>query len=173
MPHKLSQDNRRLVLSKYKVFHDHATRKAAGHEHLFDDIAQLSRETVQHYTYDVNANINEKPWKRQNLARARAITERVTRSLEQRRNEAGWRSHLENWIFHRFEVEVIWYVDSFKKTQAESLLNQSSPECRARLWRSELEAPAADPQLPFSPLERRRAARQPCRCQRHRNSSER
>ncbi|OBT50479.1 hypothetical protein VE04_09294 [Pseudogymnoascus sp. 24MN13] len=66
--------------------------------------------------------------------------------VNQRRNEAGWRSSLENDVFHRFRVEV------------------ACPTCRARIWKSELEAYNNLPYAEACKLDERRSRREPCKC---------
>lgn len=108
MSNKHPREERRSILAKYNILHDYNVRRAPGHEELFNDIEHLAQTSLDRYSYAAVAQSDGKPWRRQTFDRAKAISERVRRCLDERRNEAGWRTHLEHWIFSRFEVEVVW-----------------------------------------------------------------
>ncbi|KAI9808938.1 MAG: hypothetical protein M1827_007112, partial [Pycnora praestabilis] len=88
----------------------------------------------------------EKPWKTQTIHRAERITKIVSRCLKEERNEAGWRFAIEPEVFLRFSFEA------------------ACPNCRARIWRSEIEATVADGNPTAPLLQDRRNSREPCRC---------
>ena len=61
--------------------------------------------------------------------------------FEKHHSEADWRFGNENAVFLRFQAEVAWYLKLQNLGAPESLLtSRISPTCRARIWRSEIEA---------------------------------
>ncbi|CZR61916.1 uncharacterized protein PAC_11813 [Phialocephala subalpina] len=114
------------------------------HRATFANIKKLGRLEFFEYRESITVDSEENPWREQTKRRAERIATLARICRDGRKNEAGWRMSLESEILARFTIEV------------------ACRRCRARLWRSELEAAASD-QLSAS-LEERRKERRPCTC---------
>ncbi|KAL5341914.1 hypothetical protein BJX70DRAFT_405308 [Aspergillus crustosus] len=113
---------------------------------LFHDIRELGRFEFDAFNERAQRDIGEKPWRAQTKRRAIRLAHRARRCREQGKNERSWRLSLESEALERFTVEV------------------SCPICRARLWRSEIEASVEASSAQGLSLEERREKRMPCRC---------
>ncbi|KAF2095704.1 hypothetical protein NA57DRAFT_79416 [Rhizodiscina lignyota] len=89
---------------------------------------------------------NEEPWTAQTKRRAEWLSTRAATLFNQQRNEAGWRFDLENDVLHMFMVEV------------------ACPHCRARIWRSQIEAAIEANDTVTRDLQARRESRMSCTC---------
>ncbi|OBT89299.1 hypothetical protein VE02_02609 [Pseudogymnoascus sp. 03VT05] len=115
------------------------------HHETFNRIRSIRNKTLDDYCKDITFKNNE-PWRKQTLDRVKWLACRATNLVNQQRNEAGWRSEIENDVFHRFRVEV------------------ACPTCRARIWKSEFEAYNDLPYADACKLSERRSRRKPCNC---------
>ncbi|KAL9105555.1 MAG: hypothetical protein Q9227_009299 [Pyrenula ochraceoflavens] len=118
------------------------------HFKTFENISKLIRVDFETYSEEVNfrPSDDDEPWRKQTKRRARTLAERTRQLCEQQRSEIGWRLNLENVVLGRLSVEV------------------ACPDCRARVWRSEIEASLDNWDASFQDLEQRRLSRKPCKC---------
>ncbi|OBT67658.1 hypothetical protein VE03_03436 [Pseudogymnoascus sp. 23342-1-I1] len=116
------------------------------HRENFNRIGAIGKKTPKDYQSDSTFQSNE-PWRKQTINRAKWLASHAAKLVNQQCNEAGWRSSLENNVFHRFLVEV------------------ACPTCRARIWMSEFEAYNDLPYAEARSLQERRSRREPCSCQ--------
>ncbi|KAE8339452.1 hypothetical protein BDV24DRAFT_135985 [Aspergillus arachidicola] len=118
-----------------------------AHVKTFDNIQKLGKFHFDTYCAGVSIWSSSEPWKEQIKSRAQWLSRRTERLFGQERNEAGWRFELENDILMRFSAEV------------------ACPKCRARIWKSEIEATFSGNQTEHpEKLEERRKRRTPCQC---------
>ncbi|KAF2809204.1 uncharacterized protein BDZ99DRAFT_533885, partial [Mytilinidion resinicola] len=139
----------RALMKKYRIHFDGpVTRNAwpASHTKTFSDIQKLGRIDFSLYQESISVDSDFHPWREQTRRRAERIAELAMLCYRGRRNEAGWRLLLESEILVRFTIEV------------------TCRSCRARLWRSELEASLSAPNQFAESLEERRKRRLPCSC---------
>ncbi|OCK89918.1 uncharacterized protein K441DRAFT_680777 [Cenococcum geophilum 1.58] len=119
----------------------------AAHRCTFGDIRKIGSQSFDTFCASIGIRSSEEPWREQTKLRAEWLTERASRLFTQERNEAGWRFGLENDVFRRFSFEV------------------ACPTCRARIWRSEIEASIYEPDDNIArQLEERRKSRTACEC---------
>lgn len=85
----------------------HADVWPSAHESTFQCIQDLGQTNFQTYINDQSDN---KPWRRQNKARAEWLVEQAVRLSKNAANESAWRMRIENAILERFSFEVAWYV---------------------------------------------------------------
>ncbi|KAK2760893.1 hypothetical protein FQN54_002133 [Arachnomyces sp. PD_36] len=137
---------RRLARTHRITFRAPSDEWPAAHRVTFNDIETAGNHKFDSYQEIVGASSAEKPWTKQTKARAEWLAKRASTLFGQRRNEAGWRLGLENDVLRRFSVEV------------------ACPNCRARVWRSEVEATLNDDSNYGQRLEQRRKERKPCDC---------
>ncbi|KAL5044206.1 hypothetical protein BDW71DRAFT_209612 [Aspergillus fruticulosus] len=110
---------------------------------LFHDIVKLGDSRFG--TFEGNYSTG-KPWRAQIKRRAVKLAYLADRCRGEGKNEPSWRASLEHEVLYRFTVEV------------------SCPRCRARLWRSEIEAAVESSDSQALSLDERRKHRMPCRC---------
>jgi post-segregation antitoxin (ccd killing protein) len=110
------------------------------------NIRKLGRIEFAEYRESVAVDSEDNPWREQTKCRAERIANLAKLCLDGRKNEAGWRMSLESEILARFTIEV------------------ACRKCRARLWRSELEAAASSLDRFLESLEERQKKRLPCTC---------
>ncbi|KIW77071.1 hypothetical protein Z517_09517 [Fonsecaea pedrosoi CBS 271.37] len=96
------------LLRQYNVFFDLNKRQADGHEALFRDITTLGSYDLDKYRPDITVESTQKPWRLKTVERAKAISAKALRCLEQDKNELGWRLNIESEILARFSIEVAW-----------------------------------------------------------------
>ncbi|KAL2869531.1 uncharacterized protein BJX67DRAFT_347534 [Aspergillus lucknowensis] len=111
--------------------------------HLFHDIVKLGDSKFG--TFE-GRHSTGRPWRAQIKRRAAKLAYLADRCRGEGKNEPSWRASLEHEVFYRFTVEV------------------SCPTCRARLWRSEIEAAVESSDSQALSLDERRKHRTPCRC---------
>ncbi|KAL4999862.1 hypothetical protein BDV10DRAFT_200521 [Aspergillus recurvatus] len=111
--------------------------------HLFHDIVKLGDSRFGTYEGSYSTG---KPWRAQIKRRAAKLAYPADRCRGEGKNEPSWRASLEHEVLYRFTVEV------------------SCPTCRARLWRSEIEAAVESSDSQALSLDERRKHRVPCRC---------
>ncbi|KAK2879385.1 hypothetical protein FQN49_000928 [Arthroderma sp. PD_2] len=116
------------------------------HTDIFKAIGTLGEQKFDTYSEVVRARTAEEPWTQQTRVRAEWLASRTSHLVRQQRNEAGWRFGLENDVLRRFSIEV------------------ACPKCRARVWRSEIEASPNGDDDYARQLEQRRKNRLPCQC---------
>ncbi|KFZ16704.1 hypothetical protein V501_02094, partial [Pseudogymnoascus sp. VKM F-4519 (FW-2642)] len=143
----MSDDSDRELLEKLGISFKRFNTEALPIEHreTFNLIRSIRQRTLEDYSKNI-AFQSDEPWRKQTHDRVKWIACRAANLVSQRRNEAGWRSTLENDVFHRFRVEV------------------ACPTCRARIWKSELEAYNDLPYAEACKLNERRRKREPCNC---------
>lgn len=138
------------------------TQWPSNHRRTFHNIKKIKNIEFQRYEESIRADSELHPWRDQIRRRAERIAIRATRCRESRKNETDWRLSVESEVLVRFTVEVAWYVDAEEIEVHEHW--HFSRDCRARLWRSEIEA-SLDANDQFSHLlEERRQRRVPCHC---------
>ncbi|ELR07798.1 hypothetical protein GMDG_00419 [Pseudogymnoascus destructans 20631-21] len=115
------------------------------HRETFGLIRSSKKTPLDDYHKDIIFKNNE-PWRKQTHDRVKWLACRAATLVNQQRNEARWRSTLENDVFHRFRVEV------------------ACPTCRARIWKSEFEAYNDLSYAQAFNLNERRSRREPCNC---------
>ncbi|PGH26779.1 hypothetical protein AJ80_01544 [Polytolypa hystricis UAMH7299] len=115
---------------------------------LFRDVQSLGEKKYAGFCQSASIDSIDKPWRGQTKHRAQQLAANCERRFKEYRNEAGWRLHIEPDVFYRFTVEV------------------ACPKCRARLWRSEIEAAIDGTDTHVKSLEERRKERSPCSCTR-------
>ncbi|KAL4882514.1 hypothetical protein BJY04DRAFT_227141 [Aspergillus karnatakaensis] len=113
---------------------------------LFSDTRQLGRLDFATFDQRILDDATEMPWRIQTKKRAIRLAHRAGKCRAEGKNERSWRASLESEALERFTVEV------------------SCPTCRARLWRSEIEAATEASNAQALSLEERRERRMPCRC---------
>ncbi|KAH8805455.1 hypothetical protein F5884DRAFT_799316 [Xylogone sp. PMI_703] len=118
----------------------------AVHRRLFESIRKIGDQKFDSFCASIDIRSNDEPWREQTKHRAEWLAKRASRLFDQQRNESGWRFGLENDILRRFSVEV------------------ACPKCRARIWRSEIEACINELDEVAAKLEDRRKNRKPCTC---------
>ncbi|KAL6229951.1 hypothetical protein BDW75DRAFT_83468 [Aspergillus navahoensis] len=111
--------------------------------HLFHDIVKLGESRFGTFEGSYSTG---KPWRAQVKRRAVKLAYLADRCRGEGKNESSWRASLEHEVLYRFTVEV------------------SCPTCRARLWRSEIEAAVESSDSQALSLDERRKHRMPCRC---------
>ncbi|KFY35801.1 hypothetical protein V494_05585 [Pseudogymnoascus sp. VKM F-4513 (FW-928)] len=119
--------------------------RPSEHSETFNFIRAIRNKNLDDYGKDMVFKSNE-PWRKQTHDRAKWLARRASSLVDQRRSEGGWRSNIENDVFHRFRVEV------------------ACPTCRARIWKSEIEAYNDLPYDEAVKLEERRTRRESCSC---------
>lgn len=142
-------ENVRKLCKKYKITFN--SRRSSdewpnAHALLFDDVRKLGDTKYSIYAKSKITSSSDEPWGAQAIDRADRVTAIAERCRRERQNEAGWRYALEHEIFSRFTVEV------------------ACRNCRARLWRSEIEVSIESNSSEGSSLEQRRKSRIPCQC---------
>ncbi|KAI0871136.1 hypothetical protein GGS24DRAFT_504099 [Hypoxylon argillaceum] len=117
------------------------------HEKRFGDIRVLGDKKFRTWSENNNTRLDQEPWVRDTTARAKYVVDRAC-DLAMRvcPNESGWRMQLEHDVLRRFSVEV------------------ACPNCRARLWRSEIEATYDKADKWSQELDDRRKRRKTCQC---------
>lgn len=107
----MSDDSARELLKKLGISSKRFNTEALPiqHRETFNLIRSIRHRTLEDYSKDIAFQSNE-PWRKQTHDRVKWIACRAANLVNQRRNEAGWRSTLENDVFHRFRVEVAWLV---------------------------------------------------------------
>jgi hypothetical protein len=116
------------------------------HFRTFNNIQKLGGTEFAEYRESVTIDSEDTPWREQTKRRAERIAGLAKMCRDGRKNEAGWRMCLESEILVRFTIEV------------------ACRRCRARLWRSELEAVASSSDPFLESLEERQKRRIPCTC---------
>lgn len=108
----MSGDSDRQLLQKlgisFKSFNTEAL--PIQHRETFNLIRSIRQRTLEDYSKNIASFQGNEPWRKQTQDRVKWIACRAANLISQRRNEAGWRSSLENDVFHRFRVEVAWLV---------------------------------------------------------------
>jgi len=94
----------RIFVKAYSAGNPYPT----AHEARFEHIVQLGRYRLSSYIASIDIRSENEPWKFQTKARVRWLSKRASELKDQRRNESGWRLHLENHVLHRLLVEVTW-----------------------------------------------------------------
>ncbi|KAH0829784.1 hypothetical protein FOPE_10126 [Fonsecaea pedrosoi] len=94
------------LLRQYNIFFDLNKRQAEGHEALFRDISTLGSYDLDKYRPDITVESTQKPWRLKTVERAKAISAKALRCLEQDKNESSWRLSIESEILARFSIEV-------------------------------------------------------------------
>ncbi|KIN03109.1 hypothetical protein OIDMADRAFT_195711, partial [Oidiodendron maius Zn] len=117
-----------------------------AHFQTFSNIQKLGRTGFVAFRESITIDSEDKPWRGQTRRRAERIVNLAKICREGRKNEPGWRLSVESEILARFTIEV------------------ACRRCRARLWRSELEATASSLDRFSESLEERQKKRIPCSC---------
>ena len=79
-----------------------------SHHTTFGHIRTLGHTLCNEWEKEVCANWRDAPWKTDTRERARKLTLRARSCRDQGMKERDWRSHLEPYIFQRFEDDVSW-----------------------------------------------------------------
>ncbi|KAJ5645636.1 hypothetical protein N7507_011647 [Penicillium longicatenatum] len=116
------------------------------HQRLFEDAQKLGCQKHDSFIEMISIDSIEKPWRRTTISRAKRLSQMAQKCFNETRNERGWRLAIENEIMYRFTVEV------------------ACPQCRNRLWQSEIPAATNSFLKQADSLENRRRDRKPCRC---------
>ncbi|KIX02682.1 uncharacterized protein Z518_08624 [Rhinocladiella mackenziei CBS 650.93] len=116
------------------------------HRHNFAAIRSLGDLKYDEYSVGAHPDLVNEPWKNRVKELAAELTERASRCC--RRNEASWRFACEPVIFARMNADV------------------TCPQCRGRLWRSEIEVSWEGNSRRAAALRKRQESRRPCRCPR-------
>ena len=133
-----------------------------AHSSTFAAIKNLGDRKFDSYHEHVSVHASEQPWTQQIKQRAQGLANRSEQLFKQQRNETGWRLNLEPRVFSRFKAEVAWYApDCICSTATKK---GSSPQCRARVWRSEIEATVGAGHSMAQSLEEQRKNRKYCQC---------
>ncbi|KIW14375.1 hypothetical protein PV08_07157 [Exophiala spinifera] len=138
----------RRLLRKYNVsFH---VDKPEGPldddpEAYFKDIKRLGGYSIDRYEFNPTVDSRQMPWREKTVERAKSISAKARRCAEEEKNESGWRLNLETEILARFSIE-------------------SRPECRRRLWKSEVEVAVTTADGRLKKLVDRQRARKFCNC---------
>ncbi|KAI1139717.1 hypothetical protein F5Y05DRAFT_379853 [Hypoxylon sp. FL0543] len=139
---------RRLAKTYGISFRQSADEWPEAHTKRFRDIQELGYKKFSTYSESVTVRSLQEPWTRQIKSRTQWLVSRACElAFNVQPKESGWRLGIENDVMHRFLVEV------------------ACPRCRARIWRSEIEA--TDGQTSgkwMEALEERRKNRKPCQC---------
>ena len=80
------------------------------HSSTFQDVQEVGETQFQGYNDSINGSPDDRPWRRQNEARAEWLVKQAERLSENTANENTWRMRVENVILERFSVEVAWCV---------------------------------------------------------------
>ena len=80
------------------------------HSSTFQDVQEVGETQFQGYNDSINGSPDDRPWRRQNKARAEWLVKQAERLSENTANENTWRMRVENVILERFSVEVAWCV---------------------------------------------------------------
>ncbi|KAF5975641.1 hypothetical protein FBULB1_7279 [Fusarium bulbicola] len=144
----------RRLMERHNIFYGDPVESEANprwprsFNQIFQAVRELGKREYAEYSETITANIAQAPWKAQAQLRADCVRRKAKQCLDTRKNESGWRTSLENRIMARFDTEV------------------ACRKCRNRLWRSELEATAANPMGSDDhySLGARQSRRQPCKC---------
>ncbi|KAI1393168.1 uncharacterized protein F4822DRAFT_423631 [Hypoxylon trugodes] len=139
---------RRLAKNYGIRFKRPADKWPDAHSGRFRDVLELGNRNFSTYSENVTVRSSQEPWTRQIKSRTRWLVSRACDlAMNVQPKESGWRLGLENDVMHRFLVEV------------------ACPNCRARIWRSEIEASNSKPGSKWvQALEERRKNRRPCQC---------
>ncbi|KAI1764531.1 hypothetical protein GGR53DRAFT_530350 [Hypoxylon sp. FL1150] len=139
---------RRLAKSYGISFKRQADEWPDAHTKRFRDIQELGDKKFSTYSENVTVRSVEEPWTRQIKFRTMWVVNRACDlAMNVQPRESGWRLGLENDIMHRFLFEV------------------ACPKCRARIWRSEIEAVDYKVNSRWEHvLEERRKNRKQCQC---------
>lgn len=81
-----------------------------SHSKLLSDIQTLGDKSDLEYSADVTIDSIEKPWRAENVHRARELAALAKKIGNEHRNEPGWRLNIEHIVLYRFTVEVTWSV---------------------------------------------------------------
>ncbi|KAF3384716.1 hypothetical protein F1880_001925 [Penicillium rolfsii] len=118
-----------------------------SHEQWFTHIQELGRRLYDSFVESIPRDTSTKPWRKELPKRAERLSSLADRCYrEDSGNEFGWRFKVENEIMYRFTVEV------------------ACPQCRNRIWESEIPAAVTGSNEDVEMLEYRRKIRTPCRC---------
>ncbi len=101
----------RTLADKYRIQFRGPTspeRWPPCHKDTFSNVQQLGTSRYAHYCESIDVESTSKPWRGQIKRRADRLASVSARCELERRNEAGWRKHLEPIVFERFAVEVAW-----------------------------------------------------------------
>lgn len=159
-----SRDLRRLA-KRYRITFKppiSSDQWPSAHRNTFANIQKIGDQKFDSFCANVDIHSSEQPWREQTKHRAEWLAKRATRLFSQQRNEAGWRFGLENDVLRRFSVEVAW--SDFPSFAGIVTNSQGSPKCRARIWRSEIEACINESDEMAAKLEERRKMRKSCHC---------
>ncbi|KAI1411740.1 hypothetical protein F5Y13DRAFT_200725 [Hypoxylon sp. FL1857] len=139
---------RRLAKSYGISFRQFADKWPEAHSKRFGDIQELGERKFSTYSDNVTVRSVQEPWTRQIKSRAQWLVSRACDlAFNVQPKENGWRLGIENDVLHRLLVEV------------------ACPRCRARIWRSEIEATEGNINSKWmQELEERRKNRKPCQC---------
>lgn len=135
----------------------------SAHCETFNLIREIRQKTFDNYGKDITFRSDE-PWRKQTHNRAKWLSGRAARLVNQQGNEAEWRFSLESDVFHRFQVEVAWLVLCISNHIKTSSNLKHSPTCRARIWKSEFEAYNNLPYYEACALRARKIKRELCNC---------
>jgi hypothetical protein len=105
----VKEDLRNLYLQSDIIINDWPDRSVwpAWHQETFDQIDKIGEQKYDDYATD-GVDYTGKPYRRQTKNRAQFLVERARALLSQRRNEMGWRYHIEKAVLARFQSEVAW-----------------------------------------------------------------
>ncbi|OTA88713.1 hypothetical protein M434DRAFT_374600 [Hypoxylon sp. CO27-5] len=139
---------RRLAKSYGISFKQPADEWPEAHGKRFRDIQELGYKKFSTYSENVTVRSVQEPWTRQIKSRTQWLVRRACDlAFNVQPKENGWRLGIENDVMHRFLVEV------------------ACPKCRARIWRSEIEATNYKTDSKWvQALEERRKNRKSCQC---------
>jgi hypothetical protein len=143
-----NRDLRRLAKSLGVVFKPSvdAEHCPPAHWSTFEKIRKIGDFKFDAFSASIDIRSSDEPWRDRTKDRAEWLANRADQLVKQQRNEAGWRFGIENDVLRRFSVEV------------------ACQTCRARIWRSEIEACINDFEDVDGKLAERRKRREPCKC---------
>lgn len=102
---------RLIYAEKHGIRHIGYAKKAdwpSSHTKILNDIKALGDTGASEYRAQVTVDSSEKPWRVDNVYRARELAAVMQKLSNEDRNEPGWRLYAEFMIFYRFTVEVTW-----------------------------------------------------------------
>ena len=145
----LQKQEHRNLIKDYNIHFDGPIDQdqwPSAHFQTFSNIQKLGRTGFVAFRESITVDSEDNPWRGQTRRRAERIVNLAKICRDGRKNEPGWRLSVESEILARFTIEV------------------ACRRCRARLWRSELEATASSLDRFSESLEERQKKRIPCTC---------
>jgi hypothetical protein len=90
------------------VFYDFNEPEAPCPEAYFGDIRALGEHNFDDYRSNITIESRQKPSRQDILRRAKIISAKARRCIDENKNESSWRLSVESDILARFSIEVAW-----------------------------------------------------------------